>query len=159
MRLLTKVATAAAALITVAAGGAGLAPASAAPDSGPVFFSAGSLNCSITDDGVVGCDLTNPAPMSIEIGGMSLSVPFNVREVLIDVPWAPAHPGLGIGTPHTLPQGNPPIDKVGHPVGSGAMAGSEVDRGGSSCKTGFHGAVYCTGMGHGFSYYELIQAQ
>ncbi|WP_043450578.1 hypothetical protein [Jongsikchunia kroppenstedtii] len=146
----------AAALFTIATGAASLTPAAAAP--GPVYFSAGSLNCSIADNGVVGCDLTTPAPMSIAFGSGSLYIPFNVREVLIDVPWAPAHPGLGIGTPHTLPQGNPPIDKVGHPVGSGATAGFQVERGGSSCKTGFHGAVYCDGMGHGFNYYELIQA-
>lgn len=118
----------------------------------------GGLNCSIANDGVVGCDVTNPAPMSIAWGGMTFSVPFKVREVLIDVPWAPAHPGLAMGTPHTWPQGNPPIDKVGHPVGTGAEAGFQVDHAGSSCRTGFHGAVYCNAMGHGFSYYELIQA-
>lgn len=157
MRVLTQVAAGAAALMAVAAGAIGLAPASAAP--GPVYFSAGSLNCSIADNGVVGCDLTTPAPMSIAVGGASIYIPWKVREVLIDVPWAPAHPGLGIGTPHTLPHGNPPIDKVGHPVGSGATAGFAVDHGGSTCKTGFHGAVYCDGMGgHGFNYYELIQA-
>lgn len=123
---------------------------------GTVYFAASGMNCSIADDGTVGCDSPTARPMQITIAGIDLPVPFSVNQVVIDVPWAPAHPAFG-GTPHTLPGGNPPISTIGHPVGSGATGGSGVDHGGASCATGFHGSFSCTSKGHSFSYYEMFQ--
>ncbi|SIR99444.1 hypothetical protein [Williamsia sterculiae] len=122
------------------------------------YFSTGPFNCSIDDSGRVGCDLTSPTTMYIKAADGSTTTVEQVREVVVDDPNTPAHPGPGDGTPNTLPGGNPSITQVGHPVGSGAESGSEVSRGGSYCKTGFHAAVYCANGAHGFSYYEAVNA-
>ncbi len=137
------------------------APSAAAAPSGATYFSAAGFNCAITDSGKVGCDLGRSVPVQqyLGLGKANVYLPYGVRQMVIDVPFLPAHPGLGIGTPYTLPGGNPPIDEVGVPTGSGATAGSKVSRGGSECYTGFHGAFYCTGPGgHGFNYYTMIVA-
>ncbi|MDR7170106.1 hypothetical protein J2W56_003857 [Nocardia kruczakiae] len=124
---------------------------------GPVYFSAGTVNCSIADDGSVGCDLATPTWMSIQLGtNVSVPVPFPVREVVIDVPWAPAHPGFDAGTPHTLPGGNPDISTYGQSAGSGPTAGPAVSHAGSTCAVGFHGSFSCDAKGHHFFYYEAI---
>ncbi|MDF0529371.1 hypothetical protein P0W64_10100 [Tsukamurella sp. 8F] len=137
-----------------------VAPAAAdAAPAGTVHFSVGdSFNCAITADGKVGCDLPTPRQMTITMNGTDRPVPFKVREVLIDSASLPAHPGPGVGTPHTLPGGNPPIEQVGHPSGTGADSGPEVDHGGASCRLGFHGSFSCKSKGHGFGYYETITA-
>ncbi|KAA0021605.1 hypothetical protein [Antrihabitans cavernicola] len=128
---------------------------------GTVYFSASIFNCSINDAGDVGCDASYPRSMFIDVnagsGDASIPVPFPVSQVVIDVPWAPAHPGFAPGA-HTLPGGNPNISVVGHPSGSGATSGSEVTHAGASCSTGFHGSFSCTSKGHNFSYYESIMA-
>lgn len=147
----------------VLAGGATVAAAGAAGAAppGPVHFSAAGFNCAISENGHVGCDLGRSVPVQqyLGVGQASVYIPYGVRQMVISNPWTPAHPGLGIGTPFTLAGGNPPIDKVGTPTGSGATAGYKVSRGGSSCYTGFHGAFYCTGPGgHGFNYYIMITA-
>lgn len=133
-----------------------------AEPAGPVHFSYGLFNCAIDDAGTVGCDVTNPVSMSIAVntgsGNPSIPVPFSVNQVVIDLPWAPAHPGFTPGTPYTLPGGNPKIDVVGHPSGSGATSGSEVTHAGASCASGFHGSFSCTSKGHHFTYYESIMA-
>ncbi|WP_213246104.1 hypothetical protein [Gordonia pseudamarae] len=142
--------------VTVAAAGA----ADAAP-GGPSYFSAAGFNCAIAENGNVGCDLGRSVPLQqyLGIGNASIYIPRGVRQMVIDNPWTPARPGLGIGTPFTRSGGNPPIETVGVPTGSGATAGYKVSRGGSSCYTGFHGAFYCTGPGgHGFNYYIMITA-
>ena len=162
MRSSTRVRRIAAGVAAVAlAGGAAVAGtgvADAAP-RGSVYFSAAGFNCAIAPSGNVGCDLNGSVPVqqSLGIGKASIYLPFGVRQILIDSPWLPAHPGLGIGTPFTLPGGNPSIDKVGVPSGSGATSGSKVSYAGSSCSTGFHGSFSCTGPGgHSFSYYISI---
>ncbi|MDG3014744.1 hypothetical protein [Speluncibacter jeojiensis] len=152
---------AAAAVAVAAAVPVLFAGAAHADTPGTVYFSDGIFNCSIDDAGVVGCDLTSPSNyMSINLGSGSsdLTVPFPVDEVVIDVPWAPAHPAFDIGTPHTLPGGNPDISTVGHPSGTGPTAGVQVSHAGSSCQTGFHGSFSCDAMGHSFTYYEIITA-
>ncbi|MBO0852514.1 MAG: hypothetical protein J2P18_01945 [Nocardia sp.] len=126
---------------------------------GPVYFSAHGMNCSITDDGTVGCDLTSPTSFAFSTGTDSqIPVPFPVREVLIDVPWAPAHPGLDPGTPHTLPGGNPDIGTFGTTAGSGANQGPAVYHAGAVCAIGFHGSFSCQSKGHAFNDYEQITA-
>lgn len=122
--------------------------------AGPVYFSMGSFQCAISSDGAVGCD-TSPKLMSIKIGGSYLPIPFQVSQVVINVPWAPAHPGFAAGTPYTLPGGNPDISTVatGHD-----MWGSSVSYAGATCSTGFHGSVSCEAKGHSWTYYEQITA-
>ena len=132
------------------------AGAADATPNGTVYFSAQGFNCSITGDGTVGCDLTSPARFSFLFGQTYVPLPFPVREVLIDVPWAPAHPGLGIGTPHTRPGGNPDISTFGTTTGSGATRGPAVFHAGAVCSVGFHGSFGCTSKGHHFDFYETL---
>ena len=157
---------------TMAKAGAVLAAAAATPlivsgvaqaePAGTVHFSYGLFNCAINDGGDVGCDVNGGTSMSIALntgsGNPSIPVPFRVNQVVIDVPWAPAHPGFTPGMPYTLPGGNPNIVAVGHPTGSGATAGSEVTHAGASCASGFHGSFSCKSKGHSFFHYEGITA-
>lgn len=123
--------------------------------AGPVYFSMGPFQCAISPDGTVGCDTSSPTLMSIKVGGTYLPIPFQVSQVVIDVPWAPAHPGFAAGTPYTLPGGNPNISAVatGHD-----MWGPSISYAGATCAVGFHGSVTCQSKGHAWSYYEQITA-
>lgn len=131
-----------------------------AEPAGTVYFSYGEFQCAINDGGDVGCDLRDPDTMYIAVNTGSatptIPVPFRVNQVVIDMPYAPAHPGFAPGTPYTLPGGNPSIDVVGHPTGSGATGGSEVTHAGASCATGFHGSFSCKSKGHHFFHYVGI---
>lgn len=142
MRSITKAALVGAAALAMSLTGAGVAsaidypaPVPVSPDAylqgDTVYFSSGSLNCSIKPTGVVGCDI---------VGGQFLTqVPFSpkVYDIAIDVPWFPAHPTFGIGGPHGR-------------AGSKQLEGS-VSYGGANCQVGFKGALTCTSMGHSFT--------
>ncbi|MDV6247063.1 hypothetical protein [Rhodococcus opacus] len=154
----SSIAKKAAGVVAAAAAVPALITATAHADTaGTVYFSVRGLNCSIADDGTVGCDSASSIQMQISLGGVALPFLIPVNQVVIDVPWAPAHPGFG-GAPHTLPGGNPAISAVGHPSGSGPTSGYEVTHAGASCSTGFHGSFGCKSKGHAFSYYEVITA-
>lgn len=144
-----------AAIAACAAGAvAPLLCATGAQAAGPVYFAMGSFQCSISPDGSVGCD-TPPTLMSIKVGGGYLPVPFQVSQVVIDLPWAPAHPGFAAGTPHTLPGGNPDISKV---ATGNDFWGPSITYAGATCSVGFHGSATCQSKGHAFTYYEEITA-
>lgn len=121
-----------------------------ADDPGPLFFRAGGFNCSIAPDGTVGCDLSTPAYMTMRVAGVDLPMPFQVNQVVIDVPWASGHPGFAADSPYTLPGGNPGLDDVatGHD-----MWGPSVEYAGAKCVIGFHGSFACTSKGHSFARY------
>jgi hypothetical protein len=89
------------------------------------------------------------------VSGASIPVLFPVHEVLIDSPALPAHPGFDAGAPHTLPGGNPPLDRIAN--GHGGW-GPSITFGGATCAEGFHGSFSCTSKGHSFTYYEAISA-
>ncbi|MQY20651.1 hypothetical protein [Nocardia macrotermitis] len=128
----------------------------AAQADGPVYFSmnSGSFQCAISPDGSVGCD-TSAKMMSMKIGGGNLMLPFRVSQVVIDVPWAPAHPGFAAGAVYTRSGGNPDISTLatGHD-----MWGPSITYAGATCAEGFHGSVSCQSKGHSWSYYEMITA-
>ncbi|MEV0031080.1 hypothetical protein [Nocardia sp. NPDC050793] len=118
--------------------------ATAQAESGPVFFSAGSTNCAIYDNGTVGCDLGSPTRLQYS------SLPFllTVNEIVIDQPWLPAHPTFDPGTPYTLPGGNPPLSEV--KTGDGQW-GSYIEYAGARCSVGFHGSFGCQSKGRSFT--------
>jgi len=82
--------------------------------------------------------------------GQTHALPFAipVHEIVMDIPWLPAHPTFDPGTPYTLPGGNPPIDQV--KTGDGQW-GPFVEHAGVHCYVGFHGSVGCTAGGRGWS--------
>ncbi|MFE3262053.1 hypothetical protein ACFXPS_42735 [Nocardia sp. NPDC059091] len=122
----------------------------------PVYFSfnSGTFQCSIASDGTVGCD-TSPKVMSMKVAGLTVPMPFAVREVVIDVSWAPGHPAFDGGTPHTLPGGNPDIAEVATDHG---QWGPVINYMGATCESGFHASISCRSKGHSFWYYEQISA-
>ncbi|TSD96112.1 hypothetical protein FOS14_17325 [Skermania sp. ID1734] len=144
-------------VLAAAVAGVVAAPADAAP-ADTLYFSNGNFNCAIDASGNIGCDITQPVLMQLSAGGVDSPILIRVREVLVDSPSLPAHPGFDAGTPHTLPGGNPPISQVGTVTGTGATAGPAVSHAGATCNVGFHGAFYCESKGHGFSYYEILTA-
>ncbi|MFI5782125.1 hypothetical protein [Nocardia sp. NPDC051570] len=118
-----------------------------AESGGTVYFAAGSTNCSIASDGSLGCDYAVPQRMSyVTRGDAYIPVPFPVGQVVIDIPWLPAHPGLG-GPSHTLPGGNPRLSDV--KTGEGQW-GPYIDYAGAHCESGFHGSFSCSSKGHTF---------
>ncbi|NUS42788.1 MAG: hypothetical protein HOQ24_03720 [Mycobacteriaceae bacterium] len=144
-------------LLTAAAGGAQAGP------NDPVFFRAGAFQCRIAPDGSLGCDLTspyNPPLASISLTktdtgsttaltrGIDLPVPFPVWQVVIDNPAMPALPGMGGGTPFTLPGGNPDFAAIANERGPW---GPRLRAFGSTCEIGFHGSFFCNAKGHGFT--------
>ncbi|MFE3188364.1 hypothetical protein ACFXHA_05105 [Nocardia sp. NPDC059240] len=146
----------AAIVLTVAAAAPVVLSATATADTpGTVYFSSGSWNCSIAADGTTGCDLSGTVPLQLTIAGATLPLLIPTREVVIDVPWLPAHPGFDAGTPHTLPGGNPILDSV---ATSQDTWGPRITYGGASCASGFHGSFTCSAKGHSFTYYEVIAA-
>ncbi|QIS08744.1 hypothetical protein [Nocardia arthritidis] len=128
--------------------------ADAAPDT--VYFSYGpEVNCAITGDGTVGCDVTPSRYPSVPVGNTYLPLPFiPVAQVVIDQPWLPAHPGEAPGA-FTLPGGNPAMSDV--KTGEG-YASIRVDHAGATCvSTGGHYSgpgLSCSSKGHSFSLYS-----
>ncbi len=133
----------AAATTALALAGAGAVQAVPYPQPAPVspedylvgdavYFSMGELSCSIKANGDTGCDFP---------GGQRLSsAPFlSVPDLVIDVPWLPAHPEFGLTGQH---------GRAGsRQLGSDAKIGYA----GATCSTGFHGSWTCTAKGHSFS--------
>ncbi|WP_280442998.1 hypothetical protein [Nocardia brasiliensis] len=122
------------------------------PDT--VYFSYGDeVNCAITADGIVGCDVTPNRVPAVAVGDTWVPLPVPINQVIIDQPELPAHPGV---TPKafTLPGGNPPMSEV--KTGAG-YASIEVAHGGATCvATGGHYSgpgLSCTAKGHAFSLY------
>ncbi|WP_228805472.1 hypothetical protein [Nocardia higoensis] len=111
---------------------------------GTKHFSVGSVQCAIFGDGTVGCDLPSPTPLTYG----QLPFGFPVSEIVIDVPWLPAHPTFDPGTPYTLPGGNPPLSEV--KTGDGQW-GPTIEHAGASCAVGFHGSFGCAAKGRGWS--------
>ncbi|MGY2121089.1 hypothetical protein ACW9HJ_06510 [Nocardia gipuzkoensis] len=111
---------------------AGTAVASAAPaqtvDDGTVYFRYASSNCAIHSNGDVGCDI----PYGTNLFG------FTIYDLVIDLPFLPAHPTFGLTCPHGRAD-SPPI------------AGT-LTNGGASCTGGGRGALVCTSKGHSFSF-------
>ncbi|MGV9817943.1 hypothetical protein [Nocardia xishanensis] len=118
--------------------------ATAHAESGPVFFSAGGMNCAIYDNGTVGCDLGSPTRLQYSF------LPFllTVNDIVIDQPFLPAHPTFDPGTPYTLPGGNPPLRDV--KTGDGQW-GSYIEYAGARCESGFHGSFSCQSKGRSFT--------
>ncbi|MEV6139518.1 hypothetical protein AB0L63_26385 [Nocardia sp. NPDC051990] len=132
---------------------AGLAPVlfgatAQADDGGKVYFSSGSMNCSIAGDGAVGCDFTN----QVQVQYKFLPFLFPARDIVIDQAWLPAHPTFGVGA-HTLPGGNP--DLVNVKTGAGTW-GAFIEHAGARCESGFHGSFSCTSKGRTWSIYGGI---
>jgi len=90
----SSIAKKAAGVLAAAAAVPALFAATAHADTtGTLYFSASGLNCSIAANGDVGCDSPSARPMQITYMGLTIPVPFYVNQVVIDAPWAPAHPG------------------------------------------------------------------
>ncbi|QIS10123.1 hypothetical protein [Nocardia arthritidis] len=132
------------------------APAALADTADTVYFSYGpEVNCAITGDGTVGCDVSPGYWLSLPVADRSIPVPFvPVRQVVIDQPWLPAHPGSAIGA-FTLPGGNPFLGTI--KTGEG-YASIWVDHAGATCTiTGFHYSgpgLSCSSKGHSFALYS-----
>ncbi len=79
--------------------------------------------------------------MSMNVAGVGLPIPFQVSQVVIDVPWASARPGFDAGTSHTLRGGNLDFSTV-------------------ATSQGFRGPSIsyftCQSKGHALTYYEQI---
>ncbi|WP_431949967.1 hypothetical protein [Nocardia lijiangensis] len=122
----------------------GVLAATAQADPGPLYFSVGSTNCAIDDNGTVGCDLGSPTRLQYSF------LPFllTVNEIVIDQQWLPAHPMFEAGTPYTLPGGNPSINDV--KTGDGQW-GPFIEYAGARCSVGFHGSFGCQSKGRSFT--------
>ncbi|MFF0493521.1 hypothetical protein ACWDSJ_14995 [Nocardia sp. NPDC003482] len=118
-------------------------------DDGTVYFADGSINCSITSDGTVGCDFAYPQRLSYKISENVYTPAIPATQVVIDIPWLPAHPGFG-GS-HTLPGGNPALSDV--KTGAGTW-GPYIDYAGAHCEAGFHGSFSCSSKGHDWWVYS-----
>ncbi|MGK8521664.1 hypothetical protein ACRS6B_08980 [Nocardia asteroides] len=127
---------------------AGIAPAllagTAQADPATVYFSNGIMQCSITGDGTVGCDLASP--MRLQYSFLPFSFP--VPDIVIDQPSLPAHPTFAAGRPRTLPGGNPHIYEVRTADG---QWGPIIEHAGAKCESGFHGSFTCTTKGRSFT--------
>ncbi|TLF81204.1 hypothetical protein [Nocardia cyriacigeorgica] len=147
MRALLKAAAAlgAATLAPIAFTGVAQAAPAAPIAESTVYFSTGFLDCAIGPDGSVGCNSAQPARMTMNIAGADIVLPFQVDEVVIDLPWAPGHPGFAPGTPFALPGGNPPIEEVGT---SNGPWGTTVTHAGATCGVGFRASFSCESKGH-----------
>ncbi|MFD0364121.1 hypothetical protein ACFQZZ_21970 [Nocardia sp. GCM10030253] len=126
-----------------------LAGTAQADDGNTVYFSNGILQCAITGDGTVGCDLAN----SMQIQYSFLPFLFPVRNIVIDQPQLPAHPTFTGGTPRTLPGGNPTLYDAR--TGDGRW-GPFIEHAGARCESGFHGSFSCQTKGRSFSIYSGI---
>lgn len=116
---------------------------------GTAYFAMGDWNCSIGADGAVGCDLATPASvMQVLYVGMQVPVP-NVSAIVIDSTALPAHPQWNSNGSHTLPGGNPALERIS------AVNYYDpqfwVTHAGATCQITFKGAAVCSSMGHGFS--------
>ncbi|MFG1792111.1 hypothetical protein [Nocardia sp. NPDC049149] len=123
------------------------------PDT--VYFNYGpEVNCAITGDGTVGCDVAPSRIVAIPVGNAAVPVPFPVDQVVIDHPALPAHPGFARGA-FTRPGGNPNMSDV--KTGEG-YASISVSHAGATCvATGGHYSgpgLSCTAKGHAFSLYS-----
>jgi hypothetical protein len=129
------------------------APAAQADTSDNVYFSYGpGVNCAITGDGTVGCDVSPSRWPNIP----ATPFPFPlllVDQVVIDQPWLPAHPGYAHGA-FTSPGGNPPMSDVGT-FGGGFYGSLEVAHAGASCVANggpIPGPEFsCSSKGHSFA--------
>ncbi|MCX4091895.1 hypothetical protein [Nocardia sp. alder85J] len=125
----------------------------------PLFFSYQGLNCAVSPDGLLGCDLpgdmvVTQRPEFLPPGsGEDLSVPVPGRQITQDAVDGPMHGATLPGTPFTVAGGNPP--PVLAPNGCPGQActpdppllGTEI-----VCGDGHYRAFGCTtGNGHGFS--------
>ncbi|WP_040795273.1 hypothetical protein [Nocardia higoensis] len=118
--------------------------ASASAEPATKHFSVGSVQCAIFGNGTVGCDLPSPTPLTY--GQLPFSFP--VSEIVIDLPWLPAHPTFTPGAAYTLPGGNPPLSEVRT---SDGQWGPIIEYAGVNCAVGFHGSFGCTAGGRGFT--------
>lgn len=132
---------------------AGIAPVllagAAHADPGTVHFSNGVMQCSITGDGTVGCDLASPMRLQYSF----LPFPIPVNNIAIDLPLLPAHPAFAAGASHTLPGGNPDLHSVRTADG---QWGPIIEHAGAKCESGFHGSFTCTTKGHSFTVYSGV---
>ncbi|WP_040833372.1 hypothetical protein [Nocardia brevicatena] len=116
-------------------------------DPGTVYFSSGAMQCSITGDGTVGCDLGSPMRLQYSF----LPIPIPVNDIVIDQPLLPAHPTFAAGARYTLPGGNPNLSGVRTADG---QWGPIIEHAGAKCESGFHGSFTCTTKGHSFTVYS-----
>ncbi|WP_282783562.1 MULTISPECIES: hypothetical protein [unclassified Nocardia] len=102
-----------------------------------VYFTAAGANCSIRANGDVGCDI--PAGIAKWLNVIP------VRDLVIDVPFLPAHPTFGAFGP----QGRADSRSLpGGPIGYG----STISYAGASCHGGGRGGLSCQSKGHSFSF-------
>lgn len=108
------------------------------------WFNMAGNNCSITPNGVVGCDLPSPALiMSMTLGGMTIPVPY-VPAVAIDTAYFPSHPQWTSNGSHTQPGGNAVI------VPGVNQYTTSVFYAGTTCTVSVRNDVVCSGMSHEF---------
>ncbi|QLY29205.1 hypothetical protein H0264_28530 [Nocardia huaxiensis] len=116
---------------------------------GTAYFAMGGWNCSIAADGVVGCDLADPAAsMNILYAGVQVPVP-NVPAIIVDSVALPARPHWNSNGSHTLPGGNPFLPRISPVTNHDPQY--TFTYAGATCQITFNGAAVCTSMGHGFS--------
>ncbi len=105
-----------------------------------VYFSIGSVNCSMHTNGDVGCDI--PAGIANFYG-------LPITNLAIDLPFLPAHPTFGL----TGPLGRPDSRSLDvGPAADGYDYGGVINYGGATCSGGGRGAITCSSKGHSFSF-------
>ncbi|WP_157186642.1 hypothetical protein [Nocardia jiangxiensis] len=116
--------------------------------NGTAYFNVGGRNCSITANGVAGCDVSPTAVMmDMMVGGIQVPTPYVPSVVVGDMPNMPGHPGWFSGS-HAGPNGNPALPNLtGGPYGSPQQA---ITYAGATCRLEYRGAVDCQSGGHQF---------
>ncbi|MEV6768835.1 hypothetical protein AB0N05_09440 [Nocardia sp. NPDC051030] len=115
---------------------------------GTAYFALGDWNCSIDAGGTVGCDLVVPAAsMNVLTFGTQVSLP-NVPAIIIDSAALPAHPEWSSNGSHTLPGGNPVLERL--TAVNYHDPQYSVTHAGATCQITFNDSAVCTSMGHGF---------
>ncbi|MVU77652.1 hypothetical protein GPX89_10415 [Nocardia sp. ET3-3] len=141
-------------MLGIVAGLVGAGGAHADGPGGPVqvgdslYFALGEWNCSIGDNGAVGCDLAAPATMNVLYTGVQVPFP-NVPAIVIDSTALPAHPEWNSNGSHTLPGGNPGLAALTQVSGHDPQF--SVTHAGATCQITWNGSAICTSLGHGFS--------
>ncbi|MFB8007120.1 hypothetical protein [Nocardia sp. NPDC056000] len=133
----------------------GVGPAQADDSPGPAvvdgtaYFALGGWNCSIDPGGVIGCDLATPAAaMNVLYFGTQISLP-NVPAIVLDSAALPARPQWNSNGSHTLPGGNPALQRL--PATTYHDPQYSITHAGATCQITFNGTAVCTSLGHGFS--------
>ncbi|WP_327145342.1 hypothetical protein [Nocardia sp. NBC_01327] len=100
-----------------------------------VYFNVGYAQCSIKPDGTAGCDIQSGIAKWLNV------IP--VTDLVIDVPFLPAHPTFGVFGPYGRGDANSlPNTEIS----------STITYAGATCYGGGRGAIGCNSKGHSFSF-------